>query len=242
MDRLASCMGRRTALSAGVILLIAAIEASRAFAEEKAFATFRCPLRCRTTKDQAARPAETGSVAAAGGRYPMPRRSCCSCATRSSRSTTLSRPATSRCSATRARHGFRDANSAARLSQAFADLASRGVDLSVVSVISPQLTESPSLDQEKGMLHLKGYFPGQPLQINFEMLYKSVGGRWRLFGLSVSPSQAQSPPPLLSPRLRVGSSLRTGCVRVERQGFGRRPFLLFSPQWRLGLTSVGANF
>ena len=89
--------------------------------------------------------------------------------------------------------GFRDANSAARLSQAFADLASRGVDLSVVSVISPQLTESPSLDQEKGMLHLKGYFPGQPLQINFEMLYESVGGRWRLFGLSVSPSQAQSP-------------------------------------------------
>jgi hypothetical protein len=67
--------------------------------------------------------------------------------------------------------GFGEANSAARLSQAFADLASRGVDLSVVSVISPQLTEAPSLDQEKGMLHLKGYFPGQPVQINFEVLY-----------------------------------------------------------------------
>jgi hypothetical protein len=38
--------------------------------------------------------------------------------------------------------GFRDANSAARLGQAFADLASRGVDLSVVSVVTPQLTES----------------------------------------------------------------------------------------------------
>ena len=33
--------------------------------------------------------------------------------------------------------GFRDANSAARLSQAFADLASRGVDLSVVMSILP---------------------------------------------------------------------------------------------------------
>jgi hypothetical protein len=63
---------------------------------------------------------------------------------------------------------------------------SRGVDLSVVSVISPQLTEAPSL-QEKGMLHLKGYFPGQSVQINFEVLYQSVGGRWRLFGLSVQP-------------------------------------------------------
>ena len=63
----------------------------------------------------------------------------------------------------------------------------------MVSVISPQLTEAPSLDQEKGMLHLKGYFPGQPVQINFEMLYQSVGGHWRLFGLSANPSQAQSP-------------------------------------------------
>jgi len=66
---------------------------------------------------------------------------------------------------------FREANSAARLSQAFTDLASRGVDLSAVSVITPQLTEAPSLDQEKGMLNLKGYFPGQPVQINFEVLY-----------------------------------------------------------------------
>ena len=69
------------------------------------------------------------------------------------------------------------------------DAASRGVDLSVVSVITAQLTEAPTLDQAKGMLHLKGYFPGQPVQINFEMLYQVVEGRWRLFGISVNPSQ-----------------------------------------------------
>jgi hypothetical protein len=77
------------------------------------------------------------------------------------------------------------------------------VDLSVVSVITPQLTEAPTLDQEKGMLHIKGYFPGQPVQINFEMLCEAVGGRWQLFGISVNPSQAQLPasaaPPLPSP-------------------------------------------
>ncbi len=56
-----------------------------------------------------------------------------------------------------------------------------------VSVIAPQLTEPPGLDQAKGMLRLKGYFPGQPVQINFEMLYQAVDGRWRLFGLSVQP-------------------------------------------------------
>jgi hypothetical protein len=84
--------------------------------------------------------------------------------------------------------GFRDVNSPAKLSQAFADFASKRIDLSAVSVISPQLTEPPGLDQQKGMLHLKGYFPGQPVQINFEVLYQAVRGRWELFGLSVQPS------------------------------------------------------
>lgn len=83
--------------------------------------------------------------------------------------------------------GFRDANTAARLSQSFSDLAAKGIDLSTVSIIAPQLSEAPVLDQQKGMLRLKGYFPGQPVQINFEMLYQAVDGRWRVFGLSVQP-------------------------------------------------------
>jgi hypothetical protein len=89
---------------------------------------------------------------------------------------------------------FRDANSAARLSQLFSDLASNGVDLSAVSIIAPQPTEAPTFDQQKGILHLKGYFPGQPVQINFEMLYQVVNGRWRLFGLSVQPASASAQP------------------------------------------------
>jgi hypothetical protein len=90
--------------------------------------------------------------------------------------------------------GFRDANSAARLSQSFSDLAAKKIDLSSVSVIAPQLTQPPSLDQAKGMLHLKGYFPGKPVQINFEVLYQAVDGRWRLFGLSVQPGPPSAPP------------------------------------------------
>jgi ABC-type transport system substrate-binding protein len=90
--------------------------------------------------------------------------------------------------------GFREANSAARLGQIFSDLAKSGVDLSVVSVITPQLTANPTLDQAKGMLNIQGYFPTQPQQINFELLYQSVGGRWRLFGLSVQPSKATPSP------------------------------------------------
>ena len=44
------------------------------------------------------------------------------------------------------------------------------------------------------MLHLKGYFPGQPVQIDFEMLYQAVDGHWRLFGLSVQPGAHTSAP------------------------------------------------
>ena len=95
----------------------------------------------------------------------------------------------------RAAPGFRDANSAARLGQIFSDLASRNVDLSLVSVISPQLTEAPILDQERGTLNLKGYFPSQPVQIDFEVLYQAVDNRWQVFGLSVQtakPAEAQA--------------------------------------------------
>jgi len=89
--------------------------------------------------------------------------------------------------------GFSNANSAAKLSQIFANLQSRGIDMSVVSVLTPQLTEAPTLDQKAHMLRLKGYFPSQPVQINFEILYQVVGGRWRLFGMAVTPSQAAPP-------------------------------------------------
>lgn len=107
--------------------------------------------------------------------------------------------------------GFREANSAARLGQIFSDLASKNVNLSVVSVLSPQLTEAPVLDKEKGMLNIKGYFPTSPVQINFELLYQSVAGRWRLFGLSVQTTNA-APPPNPRPNHRHRHRARTAML------------------------------
>lgn len=83
--------------------------------------------------------------------------------------------------------GFRDANSAARLSAIFADLAQRGVDLAAVSILAPQLTEAPAIDPDSKLLRIKGQFPGQPIRIDFELLFQPVAGRWRVFGLSVQP-------------------------------------------------------
>ena len=87
----------------------------------------------------------------------------------------------------RASPSFQAANTAAKLSQIFASLTSQGIDLGPVAVLAPQLTEAPAIG-EQNRLHLKGYFPGQPVQINFELLFEPVGDQWRLFGLSVQPT------------------------------------------------------
>jgi hypothetical protein len=81
------------------------------------------------------------------------------------------------------------ANSAARLADIFAQQRKDNVDLSGVSVIDPQLTLLPQIEAN-GLLHMAGFFPSVPTQVNFEMLYAPVNGHWRLFGLSVSFGQA----------------------------------------------------
>ncbi len=87
---------------------------------------------------------------------------------------------------------FREYNSAARLSQLFSGLGAQGVDLSMVAVMEPLFTETPALDA-RNTLRLRGYFPGKPVQINFDILYEPAGGHWRLFGLSVNAAPAMAP-------------------------------------------------
>ncbi|MFD0986634.1 hypothetical protein [Methyloligella solikamskensis] len=94
--------------------------------------------------------------------------------------------------------GFREANSAAKLSASFADLSSKKINLGATAVLVPELTQPPSIDEGKGMLHLQGRFPGDEMQIDFELLFQAIDGQWRLFGLSVQPS-AGSHPPIASP-------------------------------------------
>lgn len=93
----------------------------------------------------------------------------------------------------RAAPSFRDANSAARLAIIFANLAQRGIDLSAVSILAPQLAETPVIDPRSSLLRIKGQFPGRPVRIDFELMFQPVGGHWRVFGLSVQPvSTAQA--------------------------------------------------
>lgn len=73
---------------------------------------------------------------------------------------------------------------------AFANLRQQKVDLSPTLILTPALTESPTVAAD-GVLKLAGHFPTKPLQLNFAMTFQPVGGIWRLHGLAVNTSQGQ---------------------------------------------------
>ena len=76
-------------------------------------------------------------------------------------------------------------NSAARLGEIFVNQRHDKLDLSGVAVLEPQLTLLPQIESN-GLMHMSGYFPSVPTQINFDLFYAPVQGRWQLFGLSIS--------------------------------------------------------
>jgi hypothetical protein len=92
--------------------------------------------------------------------------------------------------------GFQN-NTAARLGEIFAKLRTDNLDLSGVAVIDPQLSLLPQIEAS-GLMHMSGFFPSVPSQVNFDLAFAPVNGQWRLFGISVSMGQmaptAPTPP------------------------------------------------
>jgi hypothetical protein len=98
--------------------------------------------------------------------------------------------------------GFQAANSPARLGEIFAKLRNDKVDLSGVAVIDPQLLLLPQIESN-GLMHMAGFFPSVPSQVNFELMFMPIDTQWRLFGISVnigqsSPIAPQAPAPVAS--------------------------------------------
>jgi hypothetical protein len=84
---------------------------------------------------------------------------------------------------------FQARNSAADLAATFVNLRARGFDLFAVALIAPRLSSPPALDAKK-MLRLTGSFPTRPLQIEFNLLFQNVGGKWRLYDIAVATPHA----------------------------------------------------
>ena len=99
--------------------------------------------------------------------------------------------------------GFQAKNTAADLAQNFTDLRARRFDLFAVALAAPQLSVAPQLDGN-GLLRLTGNFPTRPLQIDFDLLFQTIGGQWRLFGISVATPPA--PTASTAPTAPVASS------------------------------------
>jgi hypothetical protein len=101
---------------------------------------------------------------------------------------------------------FRENFDQAALAAAFANLRARKIDLSPAYFLSPNLTKAPELNKDNELV-VTGFFPTQPLQIQFELRFMQLDGRWRLAGMGVDAvappgpqaSAAAPPPPASSP-------------------------------------------
>lgn len=86
---------------------------------------------------------------------------------------------------------FQSANDQAKLVGIFADLRNRKIDLAPIVYFDPKLVRQPEITQD-GMLRLSGFLPTRPEQVDFDMLFQKVSGRWRLYGIAVNTSPAKT--------------------------------------------------
>lgn len=78
---------------------------------------------------------------------------------------------------------FAAANDPSRLAEIFANIRRNNIDLSGTLVLEPQLTQLPEFDKN-GNLHISGFFPSAPMQVNFQLIFAPVRGQWRLLGIT----------------------------------------------------------
>lgn len=80
--------------------------------------------------------------------------------------------------------GFQKLNSPKQLAASFADLRARNVNLSPIVLYQPKLVGDTTID-DKGFLHIAGYYETQPLLVNFSLVFQPVAAVWRMFEISV---------------------------------------------------------
>ena len=119
---------------------------------------------------------------------------------------------------------FRERFDQARLTAVFANLRSRGVNLSPVLFLAPNLTKQPEMT-EGNELHVVGDFPTQPLQIQYEMLFLQLDGVWRLNGLAVDavPVQLSANAPAAAASTAPSSGAWTTGQSAAQAATGTKP-------------------
>jgi hypothetical protein len=90
---------------------------------------------------------------------------------------------------------FREANSAGKLYQLFANLGAQRISLAAVAILTPRLSQTPNLDAN-GRLHIQGFFSGEPVRLDFDLVFEAIANQWRLFSISVNPVKSAPIPPV----------------------------------------------
>jgi hypothetical protein len=88
---------------------------------------------------------------------------------------------------------FRERNSAAQLAAIFQRLRDQKTDLSPILVLEPVFTEAPAINQG-GQLQVAGFFPTQPLHVQFRLAFQRLPAGWMIDAVTVSTIAAQAPP------------------------------------------------
>ena len=83
--------------------------------------------------------------------------------------------------------GFQINNDSARLAQIFSSLRSSGIDLSNTLLLAPTYS-GPATIVSPGVFRVRGFFGLRPTAIGFDLYYQWIGGKWRLFGVSITPA------------------------------------------------------
>lgn len=81
---------------------------------------------------------------------------------------------------------FQIANDPARLTAIFAGLRASNIDLSNTLLLAPTYRAAPQV-LPGNLLRIQGAFGLRPTQILFDLEYQWVAGKWRLYGVSISP-------------------------------------------------------
>ena len=101
---------------------------------------------------------------------------------------------------------FRDANDASRLAAIFQVLRDQAIDLTPLLQIAPEVSDAPAITAE-GLLRLTGFFPTEPLRVNFDLSFQALRGQWRPYTISVYMAriEAQIEAPQLRPQAPVAN-------------------------------------
>jgi len=63
-------------------------------------------------------------------------------------------------------------------------MPARKLNFAPIVMFQPKFVRQPQIDP-RGFIRTTGFYETLPLQVHFDLVFQSVAGSWRLFGISV---------------------------------------------------------